>query len=252
MAREPRGRGATAVIYRAKGMLMKFTGLSLLLSSILLSSLVVAAQQKTETAPQNSRIYEFPVTMRQKVVAGSTLVGTKVQAKLIAATLVDGVVVPKDAILSGQVTESIAKSDKTGSLLGIRMDSAEWKNGSTPLKAYLTAWTYPLRQGLPAQDLSYGPPEGPVRTWNGAGTYPDPNSPASHPFPGGTSDREPDYLPQAPSTGLSSHPVQMKDVELMRDGEGNLAISSTHTLKLDKGTIYVIATGDQLPAKLSR
>lgn len=231
---------------------MKFAGLSLLLSSVLLPSLVVAAQQKTETATQSSPVYEFPVTMRQKVVAGSTPVGTKVEAKLVAATLVGGVVVPKDAILSGEVTESTAKSDKASSLLGIRINSAQWKNGSTLLKAYLTAWTYPLQQGLPAQDLSYGPPEGPVRTWNGAGTYPDPNSPASHPFPGGTSDREPDYLPQAPSTGLSSHPVQMKDVQLMRDGEGNLAISSAHPLKLDKSTVYVVASGEQLPAKSSR
>jgi len=40
---------------------------------------------------------EFPVIMRQNVAAGKTPVGTKVQAKLVVATLVDGVVVPQDA-----------------------------------------------------------------------------------------------------------------------------------------------------------
>src|SRR5271167_2112520 len=51
---------------------------------------------------------EFPVIMRQKVVAGTTKVGTKVEAKLAVATLVNGVVVPQDAILSGEVIESAA------------------------------------------------------------------------------------------------------------------------------------------------
>ena len=54
---------------------------------------------------------EFPATMRKKIVAGVTPVGTVVQAKLEVATLVDGVVVPENAILSGEVTESSAKSD---------------------------------------------------------------------------------------------------------------------------------------------
>ena len=81
--------------------------------------------------------------MRQNVAAGTTPVGTKVQANLVIATMVDSVVIPRDALLSGEVTESVAKSKTDPSRLAIRMDSAQWKNGSSPIKIYLTAWYYP-------------------------------------------------------------------------------------------------------------
>jgi hypothetical protein len=99
--------------------------------------------QQPPAAPSTSAALEFPVTMLQKVVAGKTPAGTKVQAKLTVATLVEGVVIPQDAILYGEVTESAAKSAAEPSRLGIRMDSARWKNGSAPIKVYLTAWYYP-------------------------------------------------------------------------------------------------------------
>ena len=95
-------------------------------------------------APQSSTAgLEFPVIMRQNVAAGATPVGTKIQAKLTVATLVNGVVVPQGAILSGEVIESVAKSATDPSRLAIRMDSAQWKNRSAPIKAYLTGWYYP-------------------------------------------------------------------------------------------------------------
>ena len=80
--------------------------------------------QPTPTAPSPSGAIELPVIMRQNVAAGTTPVGTKVQARLAVATLVDGVVVPRDAVLSGEVTESVAKSAIDPSRLAIRMDSA--------------------------------------------------------------------------------------------------------------------------------
>src|SRR5271167_996536 len=61
------------------------------------------------SAPNPTPGLEFPVFMRQKVVAGTTPVGTKVEAKLAVATLVNGTVVPQDALFSGEVTESVAK-----------------------------------------------------------------------------------------------------------------------------------------------
>ncbi len=53
--------------------------------------------------------------MKQDVTAGKTPVGTKVQAKLQVATLVDGTVLPKNTVFSGEVTESVAKSESTSS-----------------------------------------------------------------------------------------------------------------------------------------
>lgn len=95
------------------------------------------------STPPGSADLEFPVTMRQNVTAGVTAVGTKVQAKLAVATLVKGTVIPQNAILSGEVTESQAKSSSEPSRLAIRLDSAQWKKGSAAIKVYLTAWIYP-------------------------------------------------------------------------------------------------------------
>ena len=100
---------------------------------------------KRPPAPTTSDLIEFPVTMQQKITAGITPVGTKVQAKLTISTLVHGTVVPRDAVLFGQITESVAKSADVPSKLGIRMDMAEWKNGSLSVKVYLTEWYYPVK-----------------------------------------------------------------------------------------------------------
>src|SRR5260370_29066039 len=147
--------------------------------------------QPTPTAPRPSGAREFPVVMRQNVAAGITPVGTKVQAKLAVATLVDGVLVPRDAVFSGEVTESVAKSASDPSCLAIRMDSAQWKKGSAPVvlslapKVYLTAWYYPVAETR-AQDLSDESPDDASQSWNHRNrppTFPAPNASPSHPFP---------------------------------------------------------------------
>ena len=90
-------------------------------------------------------VQEFPVTMRQNVKAGKTPVGTKIEAKLTIATLVNGTVIPAGAIFSGEVVESAAKSSSDPSRIAIRMDSVQWKNASKPITVYLTAWYYPIQ-----------------------------------------------------------------------------------------------------------
>ena len=211
----------------------------------------VLGGQQTPAGPGSTSVKEFPVNLKQEVTAGKTAVGTKVQAKLTVATLVDGTVFPKNTIFSGEVTESTAQSADSPSRIGIRMDSAQWKNGSAPIKVYLTAWFYPMIAAR-GQDLSYGPPQSPTRTWNGAGTYPDPNSPASQPFPNGDTSGRADAAPEAQVYALSKQRVLMRDVEPERSNDGALAITSrSFNLKLDKMTTYVLATGE-LPAATSR
>src|ERR1700726_1668318 len=112
------------------------------------------AQQKPP-APASSGVQEFPMIMRQNVTAGKTPVGTEVQAKLVVGTLGDGTVFPKNAIFSGKVIESVAKTSTEPSRLAIRMDSVQWKDGSAAVKVYLTAWIYPTTVA-PGQDLQYG------------------------------------------------------------------------------------------------
>jgi len=190
-------------------------------------------------------VREFPVTLRQNVVAGKTRVGTKVEAKLTVATLVDGAVIPRDATFSGEVVESAAKSATDPSRLAIRMDSVKWKKGSAPIKVYLTGWYYPVRT-TPSQDLTFGPMDGPIsKTWNGAGTYPDPSSPASQPFPGRNPAKPPDVTPDCTASCISDHRTVMKDVVATSDSAAAIAITSTRfNIKLDKFTTYVLATGD--------
>ena len=215
---------------------------------LVLCSIALLAQQ-TPAAPVPSGTREFPVIMEQNVTAGNTPVGTKVRAKLTVATLVDGAVVPRNAVFAGEVIESVAKSATDASRLAIRMDSVQWKKGSAPIKVYLTAWFYPS-MNVPGGDLQYGPPQSPSKTWNGAGAYPDPNSPAYKPFPGGDSDTRSNTVPDTAASVTSNHRVVMKNVESARNSDGAIAITSSHfTIKLDKLTTYVLATVDLLPPK---
>lgn len=215
--------------------------------TVVFSSAMLLAQQTLPT-PSSSAGTEFPVIMRQNVTAGKTPVGAKVQASLVVATLVNGVVVPRDALLSGEVIQSVAKSAAEPSRLAIRMDSAQWKNGSATIKVYLTAWFYPVAEMAP-QDLSYQPPDAAhsPKNWNGAGTYPDPNNPASQPFPGRDTGRDTTSAPPSPASSISKHRVLMKNIESTRDSDGTVALTSKRSnIKLDKLTTYVLASGDLL------
>jgi hypothetical protein len=224
-------------------------------SVILCSAALLSGQMRSQQTPiahSSAGAREFPVIMRQNVTAGSTPVGTKVQAKLAVATLVDGVVVPRDAILSGEVTESVAKSATDPSRLAIRMDSAQWKKGSAPVvlslasKVYLTAWYYPVAETR-AQDLSDESPNDPP-SWkqrNRPPTFPDPHGSASEPFPGRGAGTDPGSSPPSPSSNISKHRALMKNVESTRNSDGAVTLTSkSFNIKIDKLTTYVLATGD--------
>jgi hypothetical protein len=188
--------------------------------------------------------------MQQKITAGITPVGTKVQAKLTISTLVHGTVVPRDAVLLGEITESAAKTADAPSKLGIRMDMAQWKNGSLPIKLYLTEWYYPPRPVM-AEDNNPGYPgamHGSIGITMGGGspqTYPTSTTPSgrmpsddSMPFP---TTPDPGTMPTNNST---THRSRMPDVESKRSEDGAIVLISKKGLKLDKNTTYVLATGD--------
>jgi hypothetical protein len=215
--------------------------------TVIFSSATLLGQQ-TPVPPNSSAGTEFPVIMRQNVTAGKTPVGAKVQASLVIATLVNGVVVPRDAVLSGEVIQSVAKSGAEPSRLALLMNSVQWKNGSATIKLYLTPWFYPVSETAP-QDLSYEPSDAAhsPKNWNGAGTYPDPNNPVSQPFPGRDAGRDASAAPLSPASSISKHRVLMKNVESTRDSDGAVALTSRRSnIKLDKLTTYVLATSDLL------
>lgn len=217
-----------------------------------LASGTLLSQTKAAAAPASSAGLELPVMMRQNVAAG-TPVGTKVQAKLAVATLVSGVVVPQDAILSGAVTESLAKSATNPSRLAIRFDSAQWKNRSTPTvisiepKVYLTAWYYPAA-ALMNPNLSTDMPEAPrnPRSGNVPGAYPGQRNPTPpSPSLSGPDTGTDKDAPPAPTSEVSKHRVLMKNVESIRNSDGAVGLTSKQVnIKLDKTTTYVLATGE--------
>jgi hypothetical protein len=204
-----------------------------------------------QSPPSSPTGLELPATMRKQIVAGVTPVGTVVQAKLEVATLVDGVVVPENAILSGEVTESVAKSASGPSRLAIRMDSAHWKHHGTPQvltltkKVYLTAWSYPaIAPTIP--DSVYQSPTGlpSSRNMTRLGSPAPPTR--QIPDASDSSDSTPSKQP-APTTTSSAapHRVLMKDVESTRARDGAVRLTSRHfNIKLDKSTTYVFAGGE--------
>jgi hypothetical protein len=207
-------------------------------------SAFMAAQQKEAGIGTT----DFPVILQQNVMAGKTPVGTKIQARLTIATLFNGTVIPRNAVFSGQVIESAAKTATEPSRLSVLIDSAQWKGGSAAMKFYFTGWYYPTTTES-GQDLQYGPQQPANRTWNGQGQYPDPNSKVYRPFPGGDSDQG-SAVPDTPTSATSKNRAMMKDVEAQRSGDGGVAVISKHAnIKLEKYTTYVFETGDLLPQK---
>lgn len=204
------------------------------------------APATTSAAPAAPAAQEFPVMLQQNVTAGKTAAGTKVKAKLAVATLENGTVIPRNAIFSGEVVESVAKTSAGPSRLAIRMDSAEWKNGTAPVKLYLTSWFYPS-VAEPGQELQYGPPQSEKGSWNGSGEYPGPK--VYRPFPRSDSDSD-SGAPDTPSSISSSHRVMMKNIEPERLGDGTIGLVSTHSnIKVDRYTWYVLATDNLVPVK---
>jgi hypothetical protein len=203
--------------------------------------------QAKPAAPGPLGAQEFPLTMRQNVTAGKTPVGTAIEARLVVGTMGAGKVFPKNAIFSGKVIESVARTSTEPSRLAIRMDSVRWKDGSAAVKIYLTAWYYPTTVAT-GQDLQYGPQQSQTKTWNGEGAYPDPNSPVVKPFPGGDSKSSSDAVPNTTATVTLRRRVPMKNVMSGKHDDGAVVIASTHSdIKLDKLTTYVFAA-DELRA----
>ena len=210
------------------------------------SAALLGQQPPASSGPAG--VQEFPVMLQQSVAAGKTPVGAKIQAKLEVATLVAGTVIPRNAVFSGEVIESVAKTKTEPSRLAIRMDSVQWKTGSAPVKVYSTAWYYPARNEE-GQDLQYGPQQPANRTWNGQGQYPDPNSKVYRPFPGSDTNQN-TSVPDTPTATTSNHRVVMKDVETVSRDDGTVTLVSKRTnIKLDKLTTYVLANANLLPGK---
>lgn len=219
---------------------------TLLLSLILgvLSAPFLCGQQTA--APVKG--LDFPVVLQQNVTAGKTPVGTKVQAKLTIATLLNGTVIPRNATLTGEVTESAAKSSTTPCKLAIRMDLVQWKSGSAEIKLYFTGSFYPNINEA-GQDLQYGPQQPANRTWNGQGEYPDSNSHVYRPFPGGDSSKD-STAPDTPSSATAPNSVTIKDVEAQRTSDGMIVLTSKRSnIKLERYTTYVVSAGETVPQK---
>jgi hypothetical protein len=232
--------------------LIEIKGIRGTLLPVVLASLFGLGQ--TSPTPSGAAgALEFPVTLRQKVTAGTTAVGTEVQARLTVATLVNGTVIPEGAILSGEVTESSAKSGDDPSRLAIRMGKVQWKSGSTPIvlelpkKVYLTAWYYPfVSPSLSDDPNSAANSSG---RWGSAGPYPDPGLRPTLPLPTHGTDND-SGGPTAPKSGVSQRRVAMKTVDSNPNAEGSITLTSKHSnIKLDKQTTYVLATSDVLPPK---
>ncbi len=227
-----------------------FRRTSLVCGLLVLLFVFAAFTDKRPSSSATSDLIEFPVIMQQKITAGVTSVGTRVQAKLTIPTLVHGTVIPRDAVLSGQITESAAKSADAPSKLGIRMDMAQWKSGSLPIKVYLTEWYYPAKSMMTEDDNSgyRSPIHGSVGITMGG---PPPTTPSGRGLP--SDDGMP--FPTTPGPGTmttndsSTHRSRMPDVESKRVEDGAIVLTSKKGIKLDKNTTYVLAAGNLLPQK---
>ena len=195
--------------------------------------------QQSRPASSSGVLREFPVILQQSVEAGKTPVGTEVKGKLVIATQFHGTLIPRDAVVSGVVFESVRKSAKGPSRLGIRMENAKWKGESTcMMKAYLMPLYYPL-----VSQSMQGPPVESSDTGSGSmnGSNQSASSPMSQPsFGGSNSEAAQEAMPNLLT--LSSRPVSMKNVVIEPVPDNGVELVSQHdNIKLQKMTTYVLA-----------
>jgi len=193
-------------------------------------------QQKLPTSSSGA-LREFPLVLQQSIESGKANIGTKVQAKLAVATMFEGTVIPRNAVFSGVVIESTPKSANEPAKLAIRMETAEWKHGSSSITAYLLPLYYPATtQSVP--NFGDAPQEPGPNAPDGAGQHSSSDSPIQHQsFP---TDGSQSAIPEV--SIASNRPVQIKNVTLALADEGGAALVSEHgNIKLFKLTTYVFA-----------
>jgi len=203
--------------------------------AILFALCLAALSQQTASKPATaaaSAAVEWPVNFAQNITAGMTAVGTKVQAKLLIATPVNGTVVPAGAILSGEVLESQAKSATAPSRLAIRMNQVQWKEaGPLAITLYLTHWYHPFR--------GIGNEQGPAQA------YEHGQIGMRAPYPQEQPGR-PMENPESSTGGLASpQRLPIKNVEASSSSDGTVVLTSNKSnIKLDKAIIYVLGADD--------
>ncbi len=243
-------------------MFRKLTASGLALCAVVLGSTVLLAQAPKAQEAENKAAApvatgtsaapgcvgcELPIVLRQTVEAGKTAVGTKVEARLVMATMIKGGVLPRDAVISGEVIESVAKSGNSPSRLAIRMDSAHWKNGEAKLTVYLTAWYYPPAP-MAAPNLSYGPP-GDRRNWGGVDPTVDTTDPPN-PAQKVSTQQDNGLNADAPASVISMKRVLMNNVKSESAADGSVVlVSSRSNIKLNKVTTYLLAIRELPPGK---
>jgi hypothetical protein len=192
-------------------------------------------QQKPPT-PSSSALHEFPLVLQQSIESGKATIGTKVQAKLAVATMFEGTVIPRNAVFSGVVIESTPKSAKEPAKLAIRMETVEWKHGSSSIMAYLLPLYYPATtQSMPNFEDASQASGGPASD-GGQGSSSESNM-SHQSFPANESQAA---IPEISS--ISNRPVQIKNVKVALADEGGAALVSEHSnIKLFKLTTYVFA-----------
>ena len=232
-------------------------GLIILGSAVLLAQVPSAPKDpmsKASSAPTGGTsgasgcvACELPIILRQSIEAGKSPVGTRVEARLVMATMINEGVIPRDAVISGEVIESVAKSGNSPSRLAIRMDQAQWKSGTAKFKMYLTSWYYPPAP-MAAQDLSYGPP-GDRRNWGGVDPTVDTTDPPN-PAQRVSDHQDPGVNAGAPASVISMKRVRMNNVKSENGADGSVVlVSSRSNIKVNKVTTYVLAMSEMLPGK---
>ena len=183
---------------------------------------------------------EFPALLAQNIEPGKTAVGTAVRARLKISTLVNGVVVPQGALLSGMVEESLAKTEQAPARLKVHITQATWKDHTLALSLYLSDQYYETpgydasNSGVNNQRLH------PDNSLTFEGTQLRSSTDMSDPA---NSSRMPDRIGRG-----GDHPgavpslagrTRIKGVTAVPDGSGGMVlISERKKLKLDQSTCY--------------
>jgi hypothetical protein len=215
---------------------------------VLFAAVAAFPQQQRPSIEGVAPGLQLPAHFAQKIEAGKTHVGSAVRARLEIATLINGQVVPRDAVLEGHVEESVARTPDGPSRLRVVMDSAHWKGGQTHFIAYLTNRYHPFV--LHDRDDTATSPEDELPQ----ASAPRRNRRQQNAMArarGSMDVRPADQRKATQDTlaGISPNRVPIANVRPVSTPTGAVTLTSDRNIKLDKRTVYGFDGGASVAAQ---